>query len=168
MSFANKTFCLCWQYFLEILKPQVPYGKTHHFMTRSRPITPHLAITQISALSVIGPVPQFTGISIGATQGYRSFSEAPDCLPNKGKLTKSGSIQCLPVSGPNLPFWSYVLYVLFVLALCGFCIFAHAVARIPTLLPPSVQILPVPQLQCNHLQEASCDPPVIDVVFWSL
>ena len=119
----------------------------------------------MSALSVMGPRPQFSGTSMGATQGYRSFSKAPNCLSNKEQHTKSTSIQCLPLPGPNLPFQSYALYVLFVLALCGFCVFAHALPRIPILLPPGIQILRIPQLQCALLQEADCDPPVINVVF---
>lgn len=52
---------------------KMPHRKTRHFKTRSRPITPHLAIIQVSALSLIGPLPQFGAISTGATRSTNHF-----------------------------------------------------------------------------------------------
>lgn len=63
----------------------------------------HLAVTHMAVVSLIGPMAQFSGISIRATQGYRSFLKAASCL-NKGQLTKSSSSQCLPLPGSSPPF----------------------------------------------------------------
>lgn len=89
------------------------YGKTHHFKTKSRPITLYLPVTQKSTLSLMDPLPWFSVISIGATQGYRSFSKAPPTAYQIKDNWQSSSIQCLPLPGPKLPFWSCLLCALY-------------------------------------------------------
>lgn len=135
---------------------KMPHKITRHFKTRSMPITPHLAIIQMSALYLTGPMPQFRAISIGATRSTNYFQR----LLNKGQWTKFNSIQYLSPPGPNLPFQSYTLWVLFVMALCGFCDFAHVVPKILFCFPMFRFCL---FLRCN---EAFSATPA--VTFWQL
>lgn len=148
MSFANKTFLLCWQYSLEILKPQNALKentslqdkvKANHSPSGNQPDVCIIFDKSYASIQCCFHWNYWE---------YKSFSEAPDCLQSKAQWTKSNSIHYLHYLVPSylsdLPPCERPLFWL-----CGCCDFAHAVRRVSILLPLHIQILPVPQLQCS-------------------
>lgn len=168
MSFANKTFLLCWQYSLEILKPQNALKentslqdkvKANHSPSGNQPNVCIIFDRSYASIQCCFHWNYWE---------YKSFSEAPDCLQSKAQWTKSNSIQYLHYLVPSylsdLPpcerplFWLCVASVTLLMLSIEYLFSCLSTFRFYLFLSYNAALL----------QDGGRDALVNDVMFWGL
>lgn len=128
-------------------------------------MAPHLAISQMSALSLIGPMPQFSAFSTGATDHFQRLLSACKIKDNGQSLiafdiyhylVPSHLAALMPCGCPL--FWLCVATVTLLMLSLEYLFSCHPTIRFYLFLSYSAGLL----------QDTGCDPLATEGVFWNL